>query len=135
MLPLILSLGQTQFSNVAGFRSPLFVLGSSASPVTTQGGFRTPLPTWNAGANAGIVQGGFRTPLPTWNAGASPAVVQGGYRGMMAYWAGGAGGLEPVVPTTPKRSPGTYDPLHVQGTEWEEEDVLLIATAFLEIIQ
>jgi len=50
---------------VAGFLSPLFVLGLAASGV--QGGFTTPLPLFPAGSTG--LQAGFRTPLPLFPAG------------------------------------------------------------------
>ena len=63
---------------MAGFGSPLPLLGLSAPPATTQGGFRTPLPGWNAGTVSGVTQGGFTTVLPFWSAGttALPDVVE-----------------------------------------------------------
>jgi hypothetical protein len=39
---------------VAGFSSPLFLLGLGSLPSVTQGGFRTPLPFWNAGAGEAL---------------------------------------------------------------------------------
>ena len=51
---------------MAGFRSPLYILGLSVS--ARQAGFRTALPLFPAGGSA-AVQAGFRTALPLFPAG------------------------------------------------------------------
>jgi len=64
---------------MAGFKSPLFILGLGAAAVTAQGGFATPIPALNIGATPAVVQAGFATPIPVLNIGATasepPAVV------------------------------------------------------------
>jgi len=59
---------------MAGFRSPVFILGLSAVAAATQGGFRTPIPPLNIGTSSAIAQVGFVTPIPVLRMGA-PAVL------------------------------------------------------------
>lgn len=78
---------------MAGFRSPLFVLGLGAGAGTTQAGFRGPLPLPPIGGGAGATQAGFIGPIPFLNLGAGEAIVvtppPGGSMGVPTRFGGG----------------------------------------------
>ena len=92
---------------MAGFRSPLFLLGLSGGE--PQAGFRTPIPVWPAGGTTAVTQAGFRTALPFFNAGA----------------------FEPIEVEPPKKGGGGPE-LYNRNRRWilrEDEEILAIIMA------
>ena len=98
-----------------GFKSPLFLLGIGAPGVTTQGGFRTPIPGWNAGGTTTGIQAGFVSPLPFMFGGA------------------GIGEVEPEVDAKSYTHDRFRD--NHQQIMRDDEELLIIARAFIEIIR
>jgi len=83
---------------MAGFRSPLFLLGLGAAAAVTQAGYPNPLPVPPLGGAPTEIQGGFRSPLPVppISADGTPVVIQGGFRSPLPVPPLSAGeGVEP----------------------------------------
>ena len=71
---------------MAGFRSPLFILGIAAAPVASDTGVRSLLAPWIGGASA-----------------PSAVADQGAHKSLLAFWLGGAcsPAFVPPPPPTP----------------------------------
>lgn len=95
---------------MAGFYSPLFVLGIGTTAIKR--GFRTPIPVLNMGTGAPAAnEVGFRTPLPFWNAGATEFIPP-----------------EPEV----RRGGGNSWSEHHSRILREDEDILAVIMAYME---
>lgn len=79
----------------AGFRSPLFLLGIAAAPITT-GSVRSLLAPWMGGASA-------------------PSPTQAGFRSFLAPWIGGACGYAETPVTPPYTGDGNQGAFIVSG--------------------
>jgi hypothetical protein len=88
---------------VAGFRSPLFILGISAAP-DSQAGVRSMLAPWMGGASA-----------------AAEVTTVAGVRSMLGFWLGGACAAPAPTPTPPASGGGfgsmDWDDRHPEGLE------------------
>lgn len=128
---------------MAGFRSPLWLLGVSgaAAPATT-GGVTSLLAPWAGGAGSAPAapggNGGITSLLAPWAGGASAPPVapggNGGYVSLLAPWMGGASGQAFVPPEPePEGPPQTLggrgrqdlDPWTLHRQREETQDALL----------
>ena len=111
---------------MAGFRSPLFILGISAV-AATQAGFRTPIPPLNIGSVQAQEQAGFRTPIPVLNLGSVKS--QAGFVTPIPVLR--MGSVATAIEET-----GVYrgykSDLHKQLLR-EDEDIMAIIIAFMEL--
>lgn len=114
---------------MAGFRSPLFILGISAVTAVTQSGFRTPIPPLNIGSVQAQEQAGFRTPIPVLNLGSVKDEKQAGFVTPIPVLR--MGSVSAAIEET-----GVYrgykSDLQKQLIR-EDEDILMIITAFMEL--
>jgi len=111
---------------MAGFRSPLFILGISAAAVT-QSGFRTPIPPLNIGSVTS--QAGFVTPIPVLNIGSVESQTQAGFVTPIPVLRMGAV-TDAIEETGVYR--GYKSDLHKQLIR-EDEEILTMIMAFMEM--
>ena len=127
---------------MAGFRSPLFLLGLSSG--TAQAGFRGPLPLPPIAGGGGVItQAGFRGPLPLPPiAGGIPSIAQAGFIGPIPILNLGAG--EPIVPHVVPPTEGggmglssRFHPGHTDRTAFGDDDevLMMVIRQFLERVK